>query len=60
MQFMLQVQLALQAICPPHLTAIARHMGIDLNIDSWEKLGHDIPLLVNCQPAWRIFNGRFF
>ena len=37
--------------CPPHLTAIARHMGIDFGIDNWEKLGHDIPLLVNCQPG---------
>jgi len=37
--------------CPPHLTAIARHMGIDFGLDNWEKLGHDIPLLANCQPA---------
>ena len=46
--------------CPPHLTAIARHMGIDLSIDSWEKLGHDIPLLVNCQPAGEHLMEGFF
>ena len=46
--------------CPPHLTAIARHMGIDLSIDSWEKLGHDIPLLVNCQPAGEYLMEGFF
>ena len=46
--------------CPPHLTAIARHMGIDLPIDSWEKLGHDIPLLVNCQPAGEHLMEGFF
>ena len=46
--------------CPPHLTAIARHMGIDLPIDSWEKLGHDIPLLVNCQPAGEYLMEGFF
>ena len=46
--------------CPPHLTAIARHMGIDLDIDSWQKLGHDIPLLVNCQPAGEHLMEGFF
>jgi len=37
--------------CPPHLTAIARSMGIKFDLKKWEKLGHDIPLLANCQPA---------
>ena len=46
--------------CPPHLTAIARHMGIDFGIDNWEKLGHDIPLLVNCQPAGEYLMEGFF
>ena len=46
--------------CPPHLTAIARHMGIDFGIDNWEKLGHDIPLLVNCQPAGEHLMEGFF
>jgi len=46
--------------CPPHLAAIARHMGINLPIDSWEKLGHDIPLLVNCQPAGEHLMEGFF
>ncbi len=36
---------------PVHLTAIARHMGVELTIDDWEELGLDIPLLVNLQPA---------
>jgi len=36
---------------PIHVTAIARHMGVDLHIDDWEKHGLDIPLLVNLQPA---------
>ena len=36
---------------PPHLAAIARHMGIELDIKDWESIGYDIPLLVNCQPA---------
>jgi dihydroxy-acid dehydratase len=36
---------------PVHLVAIARHMGIELTVDDWEKLGYKIPLLVNLQPA---------
>ena len=36
---------------PPHLIAIARHMGVPLSLDDWQSIGHDIPLLVNCQPA---------
>ncbi|MDG1897961.1 MAG: dihydroxy-acid dehydratase family protein [Fuerstiella sp.] len=36
---------------PPHLAAIARHVGVELDIKDWENIGYDIPLLVNCQPA---------
>ena len=36
---------------PVHINAIARHIGVELNNDDWERLGHDIPLLVNLQPA---------
>ena len=46
--------------CPPHLTAIARHMGIHFNLDQWEKLGHRIPLLANCQPAGEHLMEGFF
>jgi dihydroxy-acid dehydratase len=37
--------------CPPHITAIARHMGVELEIGDWDRIGYDIPLLVNCMPA---------
>ncbi len=37
--------------CPPHITAIARHMGVPLDIDDWEAIGHRVHLLVNVQPA---------
>ncbi len=37
--------------CPIHLIAIARHMGVDLTIEDWQTYGHDVPLLVNLQPA---------
>ena len=36
---------------PIHLNAVARHIGVGLEVDDWEKHGHKIPLLVNLQPA---------
>jgi dihydroxy-acid dehydratase len=36
---------------PIHLNAIARHLGIELDNDDWQEIGHKIPLLVNLQPA---------
>src|SRR4029077_7155180 len=36
---------------PIHLNAIARHTGVALDNDDWEKIGFDVPLLVNLQPA---------
>ncbi|WP_375420670.1 IlvD/Edd family dehydratase [uncultured Sphingomonas sp.] len=36
---------------PIHLAAIARHIGVDLPIDDWQKYGHHVPLMVNLQPA---------
>jgi dihydroxy-acid dehydratase len=37
--------------CPIHLIAIARHMGVPLDLDDWQEIGRAVPLLVNCQPA---------
>ena len=34
-----------------HMTAMARHMGVELTLDDWQQYGLDIPLLVNLQPA---------
>jgi dihydroxy-acid dehydratase len=36
---------------PIHLAAIARHAGVELSLDDWEATGHQVPLLVNLQPA---------
>ena len=36
---------------PIHLNAIARHLGVPLDNDDWQKLGHKVPLLVNLMPA---------
>ncbi len=45
--------------CPPHLIASARHAGVDLTLDDWQTYGHDIPLLVDCQPAGRFLGESF-
>ena len=34
-----------------HITAIARHIGVELETDAWQKVGYDIPLMANIQPA---------
>ncbi len=36
---------------PIHITAIARHAGVDLSLQDWQVYGHKVPLLVNLQPA---------
>src|SRR5258705_13534194 len=36
---------------PIHINALARNIGVELSIDDWQKYGHEIPLLVNMQPA---------
>ncbi|SHN50766.1 dihydroxy-acid dehydratase [Geodermatophilus obscurus] len=36
---------------PVHLNAVARHMGVPLEVQDWETLGLTVPLLVNLQPA---------
>jgi dihydroxy-acid dehydratase len=45
--------------CPPHLIAIARHMGVDLTLDDWQRFGEDVPLLVNCVPAGEYLGENF-
>jgi dihydroxy-acid dehydratase len=36
---------------PIHINAIAKHIGVPLDNDDWERIGFEIPLLVNMQPA---------
>jgi dihydroxy-acid dehydratase len=44
---------------PIHINAIARHIGIELTNDDWEKIGYDIPLIVNLQPAGKYLGEEF-
>ena len=34
-----------------HITAIARHVGVELETAAWQNVGYDIPLMANIQPA---------
>jgi dihydroxy-acid dehydratase len=45
---------------PPHLQAIARHAGIDLHVTDWQKIGFDVPLLANIQPAGKYLSESFY
>ncbi|TPK90882.1 dihydroxy-acid dehydratase family protein [Mesorhizobium sp. B2-4-12] len=36
---------------PIHLNAIARHLGVPLDNDDWQKIGLSVPLIVNLQPS---------
>jgi len=36
---------------PIHLNGLARHIGVELPLTEWQTAGHDVPLLVNLQPA---------
>ncbi len=45
---------------PPHLQAVARHAGVELDVTDWQKVGFEIPLLVNMQPAGKYLGESFF
>jgi dihydroxy-acid dehydratase len=45
---------------PLHLIALARHIGVELSIDDWQKYGYDVPLLVNLQPAGEYLGEDFY
>jgi dihydroxy-acid dehydratase len=45
---------------PIHLNAIARHIGVKLTNDDWEKVGYDVPLLVNMQPAGEYLGEEYY
>ncbi|WP_204310610.1 dihydroxy-acid dehydratase domain-containing protein, partial [Escherichia coli] len=45
---------------PIHINAIAKHIGVKLDIDDWEKVGHEVPLLVNMQPAGAFLGEEYF
>ena len=43
----------------PHLTAMARHAGVELTAEDWTDVGQRVPLLLDMQPAGRFLGERF-
>jgi dihydroxy-acid dehydratase len=43
-----------------HLLAIAGRLGVDLTLDDWDRLGRDIPTIVNLQPSGKYLMEEFF
>ena len=43
----------------PHIHAMARHAGIEIEPADWSTYGYDLPLLVDVQPAGRFLGERF-
>jgi dihydroxy-acid dehydratase len=45
---------------PIHLNALARHIGVRLEIEDWQKIGLDVPLLVNMEPAGEYLGEEYY
>src|SRR3989441_144827 len=43
-----------------HLLAIAGRIGVCLNLDDWDRLGRDVPCLVNLMPAGQYLMEDFY
>jgi L-arabonate dehydrase len=43
-----------------HLLALAGRIGVELKLDDWDRLGHDIPLLVNLMPSGQFLMEDFY
>ena len=43
----------------PHITAMARHAGVEITARDWVEHGHPLPLLLDMQPAGRFLGERF-
>jgi dihydroxy-acid dehydratase len=44
---------------PIHLNAVARHVGVPLDVDDWQDLGQRVPLIVDLQPAGKYLGEEF-
>jgi dihydroxy-acid dehydratase len=43
-----------------HLLAIAGRLGLDLTLDDWDRLGRDVPTIVDLMPSGRFLMEEFF
>ncbi|KAH8678167.1 putative dihydroxy acid dehydratase [Xylariales sp. PMI_506] len=45
---------------PIHMIAIAKHLGVPLDLNDWDSLGYHIPLLLNMQPAGEMLSEDYY
>ena len=43
-----------------HLIALAGRIGVKLGLEDWDKLGHDLPCLLNLQPSGKFLMEDFY
>jgi dihydroxy-acid dehydratase len=43
-----------------HLLAVAGRLGVDLSLDDWDRLGRDVPCLVNLMPSGAFLMEDFY
>ncbi len=43
-----------------HLIALARRLGVELNLNDWDKLGRGVPCLLNIMPSGQFLMEDFF
>jgi L-arabonate dehydrase len=43
-----------------HLIAVARRLGIDLSLQDWDRLGRDVPTIVDLMPSGRFLMEDFY
>ena len=43
----------------PHISAMARHAGVEITVQDWVEHGYPLPLLLNMQPAGQYLSERF-
>jgi dihydroxy-acid dehydratase len=43
--------IAASSNAPIHVNAIARHVGVEITMQDWQRVGREISIVVNCQPA---------
>ena len=52
--------IAASSNAPIHINAIARHVGVELTNQDWQRVGREISIIVNCQPAGDYLGEDFF
>ncbi|KAJ9295195.1 hypothetical protein DTO271G3_6365 [Paecilomyces variotii] len=45
---------------PIHINAIAKHIGVEVTLEDWDRIGFGIPLLVNLLPAGERLGEEYF